>query len=130
MRLDGKEQSGQNGDDFRSFSLVSLDEYDFIPQNILFLDGDEEQSGHAGDDDISKMAVQAVAQFRKSQKKMKYLLRHFKDKYKRIMIQNQKILINIFNSPHPMTEKQNTDFKKSLTISELLIEKLKNSFMV
>ena len=97
---------------------------------MLFLDGDENLPGHDEDDDISKIVVQAVAQFWRSHKKMKYLLRHVKDKYKQIMIQNQNILINILNSLHPMTEKQINDLKKSLSISVKLVTYIRAKGMI
>ena len=87
-------------------------------------------SGHDGDDEISKIAAQAVAQFKKSHKKMKYLLMHLNEKYKQIMIQNQKILVNILKSPRPMTEKQIKDLKKSLTISVKLVAYIKSKGMI
>ena len=97
---------------------------------MLLSEGDEEQSGQNVDDYMSKMAVQAVEQFRKSQQKMKYLLRQIKDIYKQIMIKNQKILLNILNSPQPMTEKQAKDLKKSLTITVKLVAYIKAKEMI
>ena len=95
---------------------------------MLLLDG--EQSRQSGDVEMSKMAVQEVKEFKKSQNRMKYLLRPLTDKYKQIIIKKQKILVNILNSPHPMREDQIKDLRKSHISSMKFITYIKATGMI
>ena len=84
---------------------------------------DEEHSGQNINKYFSKMAVQTMIN-------IKHLLSQVKDEDKPRLMKNQNTLAHFLNIPHPMTDNQFRDFRKSQISSLKLISGLKEKGII